>query len=55
MKRIKAKKVQPKVSIIIGSRNDYSTIVEAEKILKELKIKFDTRVVSAHRLSLIHI
>ena len=49
MKRIKAKKIQPKVSIIIGSRSDYSTIVEAEKILKELKIKFDTRVVSAHR------
>jgi len=45
----KSKKIQPKVSIILGSKNDYSCMVESEKILKKLKIKFDTRIVSAHR------
>ena len=45
----KSKKIQPKVSIILGSKNDYSCMIESEKILKKLKIKFDTRIVSAHR------
>ncbi len=49
MKQKKSKKIQPKVSIILGSKNDYLCMVEAEKILKKLKIKFDTRIVSAHR------
>ena len=49
MKQKKSKKIQPKVSIILGSKNDYECMVEAEKILKKLKIKFDTRIVSAHR------
>ena len=49
MKRIKAKKIQPKVSIIMGSANDAKIMQKTEKILKELKVKFTTHIVSAHR------
>ena len=33
----------------MGSANDHKTMVKTEKILKELKIKFTTHIVSAHR------
>jgi 5-(carboxyamino)imidazole ribonucleotide mutase len=38
-----------KVAIIMGSQSDYETMVEAENILKEFKIKHDVKIVSAHR------
>lgn len=38
-----------KVSIIMGSQSDYETMKEAEIVLKELGVKFDTQIVSAHR------
>ena len=38
-----------KVSIIMGSKSDYSTMRYCEKILKILKINFETNIVSAHR------
>jgi len=38
-----------KVSIIMGSKSDYSTMQNCEKVLKILKIKFETRIISAHR------
>ena len=38
-----------KVAIIMGSQSDYETMIEAEKILKELGVKFETKIVSAHR------
>ena len=38
-----------KVSIIMGSQSDYKTLKFCEKILKELGIKFEKKVVSAHR------
>ena len=38
-----------KVAIIMGSLTDYKVLKNAEKILKLLKIKFVTEVVSAHR------
>ena len=44
-----------KVAIVMGSQSDYSTMKLSEKVLKMLKIKYETKIVSAHRLSLIHI
>ena len=38
-----------KVSIIMGSQSDYKTMKLAEKILKKLGIKYETKIVSAHR------
>ena len=38
-----------KVAIIMGSQSDYSIMKECEKILKLLKVKYQTLIVSAHR------
>ena len=38
-----------KVSIIMGSKSDYKTMKLAEKILKILGVKFETKIISAHR------
>ncbi len=38
-----------KVSIIMGSQSDYKTMHLAEKILKKIGIKFETKIISAHR------
>jgi 5-(carboxyamino)imidazole ribonucleotide mutase len=38
-----------KVSIIMGSQSDFKTMKLCQKILKILKIKFETKIVSAHR------
>ena len=38
-----------KVSIIMGSQSDYKTMHLAEKILKNIGINFETRIISAHR------
>ena len=38
-----------KVAIIMGSQSDYSVMKECEKILKLLKVKYQTFIVSAHR------
>ena len=40
---------EPKVGIVMGSRSDYDTMVEAAKVLKELQIPYEMEVVSAHR------
>ena len=37
------------VSIIMGSQSDYSTMKYAEVTLKYLKIRFETKIISAHR------
>ena len=37
------------VSIIMGSQSDYSTMKYTEKTLKSLGIKFEKKIVSAHR------
>jgi len=39
----------PLVSVIMGSQSDYSTMKYAEDTLKYLKIRFETKIVSAHR------
>ena len=38
-----------KVAIVMGSKSDYTTMKNCEKILKLLKVKFETKIVSAHR------
>ena len=38
-----------KVSIVMGSQSDYKTMVFCQKVLKKLDIKFETKIVSAHR------
>ena len=38
-----------KVAIIMGSNSDYPTMMEAEKILTEFDIAYETKVMSAHR------
>ena len=38
-----------KVAIIMGSQSDYSVMKDCENILKLLKVKFQTLIVSAHR------
>tara|TARA_B100000131_G_C18055513_1_gene588239 strand:+ start:346 stop:840 length:495 start_codon:yes stop_codon:yes gene_type:complete len=46
---MKNKKNSHKVSIVMGSQSDYSTMKYCEKVLKFLKIKFEINIVSAHR------
>ena len=46
---MKTKKQNDKVAIIMGSQSDYSIMKECEKILKLLKVKYQTLIVSAHR------
>ena len=43
------KRISHKVSIVMGSKSDYSTMKLCEKILKILKVSFETTIVSAHR------
>ena len=38
-----------KVSIVMGSQSDFKTMKLCQKILKLLKIKFETKIISAHR------
>ena len=38
-----------KVSIVMGSQSDYKTMKFAVKILKTIGVKFDLRIISAHR------
>ena len=42
-------KKNKKVAIIMGSQSDYSIMKDCEKILKKLRVKFETKIVSAHR------
>ena len=44
-----SKYASPKVTIVMGSQSDYKTMKLCEKVLKILKIKFETKIVSAHR------
>ena len=44
-----AKNKLNKVSIVMGSQSDYKTMLFCQNILKKLNIKFETKIVSAHR------
>ena len=46
---MKNKKINHKVSIVMGSQSDYSTMKFCEKVLKILKVRFETNILSAHR------
>ena len=43
------KKSVNKVSIVMGSQSDFKTMKFCQKFLKILKIKFETKIISAHR------
>mgnify|MGYP003956131339 CR=1 FL=1 len=43
------KKKRPKVAIVMGSQSDYLTMKLCQKVLKRLKIKCETKIISAHR------
>ena len=38
-----------KVAVVMGSQSDYKTMKLATNILKKLGIKFETKIISAHR------
>ena len=38
-----------KVSIVMGSQSDFKTMIFCQKILKKLNIKFEIKILSAHR------
>jgi 5-(carboxyamino)imidazole ribonucleotide mutase len=38
-----------KVSIVMGSQSDYKTMIFCQNILKKLNIKFEAKIISAHR------
>jgi 5-(carboxyamino)imidazole ribonucleotide mutase len=40
---------EPLVGIIMGSRSDHDTMAEAARVLRDLAIPYEMRVVSAHR------
>ena len=39
----------PRVGIIMGSRSDWETMAHADSVLKELGVRHECRIVSAHR------
>lgn len=40
---------KPIVSVVMGSKSDYATLIETTRILESFKIPFEQKVVSAHR------
>ena len=44
-----AKNKLNKISIVMGSQSDYKTMIFCQNILKKLNIKFETKIISAHR------
>ena len=44
-----SKKNSHKVSIVMGSQSDFKVMKMCQKILKKLKIKYETKIISAHR------
>ena len=44
-----AKNKLNKVSIVMGSQSDYKTMIFCQNILKRLNIKFESKIISAHR------
>mgnify|MGYP001216730867 FL=1 len=43
-------KIKPKkISIVMGSQSDFKTMIFSQKVLKSLEIKYETKIISAHR------
>jgi len=49
VKKHSGKNLQPLVAIIMGSSSDWETMGHAVSTLEELRVPYETRVVSAHR------
>jgi 5-(carboxyamino)imidazole ribonucleotide mutase len=45
MSKLKSKKV----SIVMGSQSDFKIMILCQKVLKKLNIKYETKIISAHR------
>ena len=45
---MQSKKIH-KVSIVMGSQSDFKTMKLCQKVLKTLKVEFETKIISAHR------
>tara|TARA_B100001057_G_scaffold492791_1_gene585927 strand:+ start:663 stop:1154 length:492 start_codon:yes stop_codon:yes gene_type:complete len=43
------KNINLKVAIVMGSQSDFKTMQYCAKILKKIGIKFETKIISAHR------
>ena len=43
------KQLAPKISIVMGSQSDWSTLKHTSNILKELRIIHEKKIISAHR------
>ena len=46
---MKINKINKKVAIVMGSQSDYTVMKKCEEILIALKIKYETKIISAHR------
>jgi len=44
-----SKNKSKKVSIVMGSQSDFKTMIFCQKVLKKLEIKYETKIISAHR------
>ena len=45
---MQSKKIH-KVSIVMGSQSDFKTMKLCQKVFKILKVRFETKIISAHR------
>ena len=45
---MQSKKIH-KVSIVMGSQSDFNTMKLCQKVFKILKVRFETKIISAHR------
>jgi 5-(carboxyamino)imidazole ribonucleotide mutase len=43
------KNISKKVSIVMGSQSDFKTMLFCQNVLKKLGLKFETKIISAHR------
>ena len=43
------KNSSPKVAVIMGSKSDWPTMKFCTETLKKLQVKFDAKIISAHR------
>jgi 5-(carboxyamino)imidazole ribonucleotide mutase len=49
LRNMEKNKINTHVAVIMGSQSDWPTMKEATVLLTELKINFETKIISAHR------